>query len=437
MKIGLLNVSSGRKSCINKDFMGGYGWAFNAGKSLPARMINVVKRMGENLPIMSFAYIASIFHSMGHTVQCAENRVPKADLVFIQSSMVEHTAELAWARRIRKSGAKAGFIGPFSGAMPDLFINDCDFIIKGEPESAAFDIAKGHIPKGLIESRAITDLDTLPFPRWDFFPYRRYSYFPAIKEKPFLPVLASRGCPFSCSYYCPYPITYAWRQRSSKNVLDEIGELIERYGMKAMLFRDPIFTADRARTVEIMTGILERGYTITWACETRLDKLDKELIELMRKAGMRVINVGIESYDEDVVKKASRKPIALEHQEEIVRYCDELGIRVTAFYMFGMPDDTEESLFRTIRYAKKLNTHVAQFFIFTPFPGTKYYQDVAPEIYEKEWEKFDCYTPVFRHKNLTPETILRLKERAFVSYYYRPQWAAQCFKRLLRDISGR
>lgn len=433
MKACLLNIKSRKRTCINKDFMGGYGWAFNAGNSLPARMINFVKRTGEHLPIMSFGYLASILSEKGHEVGYGENAVESADMVIMQSSMVEHNSEMEWARRLKRAGKAVGFIGPFASAVSEIFLKECDFVIAGEPEEAVYRIADGLIPKGIIESKPIKNLDTLPFPKWEIFPHKSYSYFPALKERPFLPILSSRGCPYTCNY-CPYLVAYTWRQRSPRNVLDEIGYLIDRFGIKAMLFRDPVFALDRNRTVEMVTGILDRGYKIRWACETRLDRVDKELLKLMYSAGLRVINVGIESYSEDIIKKASRKPVDLEHQEEMIRYCDEIGIRVTAFYMFGMPEDTEESLLNTIRYSKKLNTRVAQFFVFTPFPGTEYYDSIKEDIYEKEWEKFDCYTPVFKHKNLTRETILKLKETAFVSYYYRPAWAVRFVCRALRDI---
>lgn len=436
MRFCLLNIRSDKSACINKDFMGGYGWAFNAGNSLPAKMINFVKRAGEKLPIMSFGYLAAILSAKGRHVEYAENRIPSADVVIIQSSMVDHNHELEWARRLRRAGRKVGFIGPFSGAMPQLFLNECDFVIRGEPEEAAYRMADGFQPHGIVESKFIDNLDELPFPKWEIFPYKDYSYMPALKERPFLPVLSSRGCAFTCNY-CPYLVNYKWRQRSAKNVLDEIGHLIERFGIKAMLFRDPIFTLDRERTNEIARGILERGYKIRWACETRLDRVDKELLKNMYSAGLRVMNVGIESADTNVVKKASRKPVEIEHQEEMVRYCDELGIRITAFYMFGMPDDTRKTLLDTIGYSKKLNTHVAQFFIFTPFPGTEYFESVKNDIQEKDWERFDCYTPVFRHKNLSNKEILDLKEKAFVSYYYRPAWAARFASRAFKDIFGR
>jgi len=433
VKVCLLNVSPKSKSCVNKDFMGGYGWAFNTGNSLPARMINFVKKIGEKVPVMAFGYLASIFNEKNCALEYAEDKIPSSDIVIMQSSMVDHKHEMEWARRLKKAGKTVGFIGPFSGAMPGIFLKECDFVIKGEPEEAAYKISEGMKPNGIVKSGPIEDLDNLPFPKWDIFPHGTYSYFPALRERPFLPVLSSRGCPYGCNY-CPYLVDYKWRQRSSGNVLDEIGYLIERYGIKAVLFRDPLFTFDRKRTAEIARGILDRGYRVKWACETRLDRLDKELLKLMHSSGLRVINVGVESYSEDIIKKASRKPVNIAHQEEMIKYCDKIGIRVTVFYMLGMPDDTEESLFETMKYSKRLNTHVAQFFVFTPFPGTEYYESIKSDIYEKDWEKFDCYTPVFRHKNLTKEKIMGLKEKAFVSYYYRPEWMLSFFYRAARDV---
>jgi radical SAM superfamily enzyme YgiQ (UPF0313 family) len=201
-----------------------------------------------------------------------------------------------------------------------------------------------------------------------------------------------------------------------------------------MLFRDPIFTLDRDRAVAIAEGILKRGYRIKWACETRLDRVDEGLLRLMNSAGLRVMNVGIESVNEDVIKGATRKPVAMEHQERMLKFCDKIGVRVTVFYMFGMPDDTRKTIIDTIRYSKRLNTHVAQFFVFTPFPGTEFYDSIKDRINEREWERFDCYTPVFRHNNLTSAEIMRLKEHAFVSYYYRPAWAAKFIARTVRDL---
>jgi len=198
MKIALLNIESKRKECINKDFMGGYGWAFNAGSSLPAKLINFVKKKGEKIPVISLSYMASIFLKNGHNVEVLTNRIPQADLVIIPSSMVDYRNEIAWAKDIKAStGAKIGFFGPFASSLPEIFLDYCDFIIRGEPEEVCMRISKNWLPEGVVDSKPIDDLDSLSFPHWDIFPIQEYSYLPAIKEKPFLPILSSRGCSYS------------------------------------------------------------------------------------------------------------------------------------------------------------------------------------------------------------------------------------------------
>lgn len=333
----------------------------------------------------------------------------------------------------RETRAHVAFIGPFASHCPDQFLDVADLVVAGEPERFALDLVEtGEIPSGLVTSPDIRDLDSLPFPDWSTFPVHSYSYFPALRQRPFLPILSSRGCPYTCEY-CPYEIIN-FRARSTENVLDEMAQWRDRYGMRGFLFRDPIFSIRRERVVELMEGMLSRGFNFRWACETRMDCLDAELLELMALAGLRVVNVAVESSSEAVLEDVARKAIPLEHQEHIVRTCDRLGIRATVFYVLGLPEDTRESITQTVDYAKYLNTHVAQFFIYTPFPGTQLYDRVKGDLMTNDWERFDCYSPVVKHPTLTPDEILRLKEWAFVSYYYRPAWLGKFVVRTVRDL---
>jgi len=434
MKINFLEIIPVDKNCIVKDFMGGFGWRFSVGNSWPAKAVEIVKKRGEKLPYIHFAYLAAIFSQARHQASYSENKVLPADITFIASSLVDYKNEVEWIKKIKKTGSKVGIVGPFAAVRPEIY-KEADFIIAGEPEEAIMKLAKGEIePRGYIKSEPIENLDKLPFPKWDIFPVKKYSYIPALRQKPFLPVLSSRGCTYPCNY-CPYSVVYnKHRHRSPENVLAEIEYLHKNFGVRALLFRDPIFSLNRERVKKIAEGLIELNLRIRWACETRTDHLDKELLKLMHQSGLRVINVGIESYDEDVLKKATRIPVAKERQEEIIKYCDQLGIRVTAFYILGLPDDTEETINNTIKYAKKLNTHTALFFINTPFPGTEFFEKNKDNLEEKDWQKYDSYTPVFKHKNLNKTQILELKEKAFVSYYYRPRYLWHFIKRILRDI---
>jgi len=433
MKITLLNIKSSREECINKDFMAGYGWAFNAGTSFGARMINSVKKRGESLPIMSFGYMAAIFKAAGHDVEYLTNTIPDSDLVFITSSMVDYSHEIEWAKKLRQKNLKVAFFGIFASSKPELFLPYCDFLIKGEPEGACYAIAQGKIPKGICESAPIKDLDSLEFPCWDIFPYKSFSYLPALKEKPFLPILSSRGCVFSCGY-CPYPVFYSYRNRSVDNVLKEIEYLVRRYNMKGLIFRDPLFSGNRKIAREIAEGIITKGINIKWVCETSLDCLDEDLFKLFYRSGCRVINIGVESADRTILKRVNRKNINPDYQKHLVDFADKLGIRITAFYVLGLPGENTKTIENTIKYAKWLNTHVAQFFINTPFPGTAEYEKNKDNLIEEDWEKFDCYTPVIRNENLTAVQLLALKEKAFLSYYYRPRYAWSFLRRVGRGI---
>lgn len=434
MKIALVETVSSRPECVNKDFMGGYGWAFKAGESLPARAIGWVKRLGEKVPIMSFGYLAGIFARAGHHVTFTHDVVLDADLAFIYSSLVDYTADRVMAERYRReTRAKVAFIGPFATYQPAVFLDVADVIVAGEPENYALAVTGGGpVGEGVVPSPNVNDLDSLPFPDWRPFPLDTYSYFPALRHRPFVTVLASRGCPYKCEY-CPYEIIQ-WRYRSPENVVDELEYLRRYFGIRGFLFRDPIFTMHRKRVAELMELMIHRGLGLRWACETRMDCLDDKLLTLMHRAGLRVINVAVESSNNAVLSDVSRKPISVQHQEKIVRSCERLGIRVTVFYVLGLPEDTRESIRETVQYAKRLNTHVAQFFVYTPFPGTVLYDRVKKDITATRWEQFDCYTPVIKHPMLTDEEILNLKEWAFVSYYFRLSYLGRFVTRAAREL---
>lgn len=420
------------KKCVNKDLAGGMGTRTWVGESLGARVFEYIKNENVVLPNITAAYLAAIFKKAGWEVGVvkiddAEVLQEKGDLALVPVSIVDCEHELEVVKGLKSQGLHVGVYGTFASAKPEFFLNDADFVIKGEVEAGVLKIAqetlKTEWPKGVFEVEPIKNVDELPFPDWTQFPINKYSYSPALIKKPVLTMLTSRGCPYSCSFYCPYPITAGkkWRARSVENIIKEMEYLKNEYGVKAIDFRDAIFTLDKERTLRLCQSIIEKKLDIIWSCETRLDCLDEGLIEVMHQAGLRNLNVGIESASAEVLKKSNRLPIEVSHQEGIISYCHKLGISVAAFYILGLEGATEESILATIDYASKLNTLVAQFTISTPYPGTSFFDKLQSEgrLLTVSWEDYDAYTPVFRHNNLTPQQLLRLKEKAFVSYYFR------------------
>lgn len=402
------------------------------GDSIFAKILEAAKKNSVNIPIFALGYFAAILKKNGHQVEYKINEIPAdADLVIIPSSIVDYKYEIIFAGRVKKNNpkTKVGFFGPFASVMPDLYLEVADFVVTDEPEEVIDKISDDWIPQGKIAGQKVENLDSLPFPDWGLFPLKKYSYQPLLKSKPFIPVLSSRGCAFNC-LYCPYKAYYGHlRQRSAESVIEELKYLKVTYNIKSVQFRDPLFTNCRDRAYTIADGIIANNLDLEWGCETHINCLDHELIDKLYLAGLRGINLGIESEDIEVLADASRLSAAKNKEADIINYCQKKGIRVAAFYIFGLPQDTVETIERTIRYAKKLNTLVAQFFILTPFPGTPFYQQIAGDILEMDWEKFNSFTPVFKHRNLSAKELLSFKEKAFVSYYFRINYLIKnCFK---------
>jgi radical SAM superfamily enzyme YgiQ (UPF0313 family) len=293
----------------------------------------------------------------------------------------------------------------------------------------------------VVTSPPVEDLDSLPFPAWRHFGFDRFRYLPYFPGgRGFFPVLSSRGCALSCAYYCPYTAVTGrkWRKRTPQNVVAELEHLVRDCGARRVLFRDPLFTLDRARAVQIADGIRAAGLNLEWVCETHLDYLDEELLDRMHASGLRSIKVGIESARAEVLEGVKRHAPGDDRIRRLLAHCDRRGIGVVAFYIIGLPSDTEDSIDATVEYAMDLNTIGAQFTIATPYPGTGFYDTASSEdrLLTDDWERYDIYTPVMRHDNLSSADMQRLKSRAYSRYYLRGAWAGKFFGHQWRRLRG-
>jgi radical SAM superfamily enzyme YgiQ (UPF0313 family) len=191
-----------------------------------------------------------------------------------------------------------------------------------------------------------------------------------------------------------------------------------------VIFRDPLFTQDRARCLGLAEEIVARGLKLRFECETRLDRLDEALLVALHRAGMRAMSFGVESLDPATLKKAGRRPIPADHQRAILGFCRNLGIMTAAFYVFGFMQDTWDSIAQTIDYAIQLGSTFAQFKILTPYPGTPLWKQMSPLVHESNWEEFDGYTPTFNHPNLSTSDLKFLLGAAYTRFYVRPTFLA-------------
>ncbi|MBN1793379.1 MAG: radical SAM protein [Candidatus Omnitrophica bacterium] len=432
MKIAIVEIPHPQSELFYRDWAGGFGTRFMVGRSLKARLIEQAKKRGVSLPQVSIGYMVAILERYSHRVIITDT-LPneKVDYALVASSIINYREEVKFARLIKKRwGAAVGFFGPFAGNVPEIFEPAADFIVRGEPEAVAYRLAHGETLRGMVESPPVKYLDALPFPEWGLYDIRRFSYFPNLTVRPVIPVQSARGCPYGCAY-CAYRANFSFRMRSPEGVVDELQFLKKAYGIRGVIFRDPIFTIDRSRSEAIARLMIKRNINLRWGCETHIKDLDIDLLDLLYEAGLRSINVGIESASEEVMKAAHRLPFdSKAHQEMIIRYCDEKKIRVTAFYILGLLSDTLQTIRDTIRYAQHLNTHTVSFNMLAPYPGTECYDELK-EIVTEEFDHFTSFDPVIDHPRLSKGDLLRLKEEAFTSYYFRWAYVKAFMKRIL------
>jgi radical SAM superfamily enzyme YgiQ (UPF0313 family) len=430
MRVVLADLKSNRGFVSKDTVVGGYGSRLDP-FSRVTRAAAYVKKQFHDVPSVHMAYLAAILARAGHDVRWTREALVDADVALVLSSLVDYKAETAWADRMRARGVKVGFIGITASKMPELFVDHCDFILNGEPEAGVMRLAQGIVPSGITISEEIQDLDSLPFPRWDLVTEGRERRFGIQwSSRPIgggYPLLASRGCPEFCTY-CPHRILAGYRARSIANIVDEIERLCDQVRRPYVIFRDPLFSEQRDRCIELCDEIEARGLTFTFEAETRLDRLDGELLARLHRAGFRAMSFGVESLDPATLKKSGRRPIPQAHQREIIDHCRRLGIVTAGFYVLGFLQDTWTSIAATIDYATDLGSTLAQFKILTPYPGTPMFKQLQPLLTETDWEKFDGYTPTFKHPNLTAHELKYLLGTAYKRFYMRPSYLANFLK---------
>lgn len=434
MRVVIADLISTR-GFVNKDtIVGGFGSRFQ-GFTWTTQWIERARKAYQNVPSVHAAYLAAIFGAAGHEVvftQGDAQGIPRAssndrmegDLALVLTSIVDFRSELEWADRARRRGMKVGLFGAMATHAPEVLAGHSDFIIKGEPEHAALRLAAGEDLRGMVPSPAIDDLDSLPFPAWHLLLQRRHRHAVGrsmLPTRAAFPILSSRSCPEFCTY-CPHRITAPYRARTPENVLAEIEELCKRHGKIYAIFRDPLFSEERERSMAIAEGIIRKKLPVQFECETRLDDLDTGLLDLLYRAGLRTITFGVESVSPMTLKHVGRRPIPPVHQKAIVEHCKHLGIGTHGFYVFGFLDDTADSIRATIQYAIDLESTCALFKILTPYPGTPIRKQLAHLITETDLEKFDGYTLTFKHPNLSNDEMRFLLGSAYARYYVRASW---------------
>ena len=422
---------------VNKDLNGGYGTRDEIGKNILSKLIGYGKKRNIKIPVLCMGYITSILKSKKIKNDYLENckkvisfiKKNKVNCCIIYGSIVCYELETKLIKQIKDLNKKITIIvvGTYPTKYPEKF-ESADHIIIGEPEEF-FQHWNGDVKyfKKLeknIKSNLIKNLDELPIPTYKKEFAKDFSYRPMLK-KPTGFIEATRGCPYSCGFYCTYGENQGKliRSYSPEKVVEVMQDLIKRYGFRSFQFRDPVFGLKKDFIEKFCLEIFKKGLKVEWGMETRIDLLDIEKIRLMKSAGLKSINIGIETPNEEIAKANKRIICDEDKQKSLINAAFNEGIKINAFYILGLEQDNEVSSLDTIKYALSLNTFMARFAVCTPYPGTGFYDLLKNEgrIIENNLDKYNQQELVFKHNDLGSEKIKKLIQYAYIKYYFRPK----------------
>jgi anaerobic magnesium-protoporphyrin IX monomethyl ester cyclase len=206
----------------------------------------------------------------------------------------------------------------------------------------------------------IADQDSIPFPAWDLMPAAK-TYF----------VQSERGCPLNC-IFCMNPNGRVARKRSIGNVMEELNYIIETFKPERISFGDELFSVDMPRTRILLDAMIEHkiGERVKWDVQTHVQYVDYDMFVQFKKAGVERVELGIETGDEEALRRMG-KGTNLEKINAAIKAGKKAGVNIGTFFLFGQPNETIQSLQRTVNLAVKLNPQLPMFGLMTPYPGTE------------------------------------------------------------------
>ena len=452
MHLTLVNPKPARRTIISRDHMGGFGFEMKSPNLTPPLALAYTAAVAEEAGITVHLFDAvALDWSPAHALERITDSRPGCVGILTATPSIADDLALATAVKTALPEAMVLLLGPHVSMFPEeaLRSSRADAVVRGEPERTVTEVL-GRLAAGarldgvqglthrwqeeiLVEADrpAITDLDALPFPARHLLPMDAYQSA-VVGLKPFTTILASRGCYYTCTY-CPYPVGQGseWRARSADNVVAEVEHVVREYGVREILFRDPLFTADRKRAVEIANAIHDLQLPVLWRCETRLDLIDEEIVAAFARGGCRWINFGVESASDTVLDNVTRKRIPQDKMETIFRACRAQGVETMAFFIFGLPGETAGTIRESVDLALHLNPDVVQFTAATPYPDTAYYHRVRQDgRLQDDWSLFTSRSAVLGTDALTPDQIDALIRQAYRRFYWRPSYLARWARQL-------
>lgn len=364
------------------------------------------------------------------------------DVVISQIAAVSLEEDLDFMQRIKRADRRILVSGdivldnteswleqhPYvDAAILDFTSEDIIHYLEGDSAQLNSLVRRDEARSSLRRIRPVNKEYTVPVPRHDLFTSPRYRY-PFVRHKEFATVLTDYGCPYHCSFCIMSTIGYQYRPVD--NIMDELRSL-KKLGKKDIYFDDQTFAVNAQRTFELCKRMEEERLDLGWVCFSRVDLLTDDLVSAMKRAGCHTIMLGVES-GSDALLAAYHKGYTTEQVRETFKLCKKRGIRTVATYILGLPEETEESAYATIAFAKELDSDFASFNFAVPRVGTALRQDaIAARLIPGHLEPMDQsgLRIAMPSRSLTKEQLQKIRIRAIKGYYLRPGY-------LWRRITG-
>jgi radical SAM superfamily enzyme YgiQ (UPF0313 family) len=285
----------------------------------------------------------------------------------------------------------------------------------------------------------IENLDELPFMAWHHLDVRQYHNH--TYAYPYIDMIAGRGCPNKCTF-CLWPQTMMgqrYRFRSAEKVFEEMMYHAENLPIKEIFFEDDTLTANQTRLRKLCELLIANPRKITWSCNSRCDMDDFELLCLMKKAGCRMLLIGPESGNQQILNNVN-KNLTIDQIEDFCRKAKKAGLLLHSCWVFGLPGETKKTIQQTIDFVLKLNTDTIQASSAMPQVGTVLYDWAVKNNYlaADSWEQYAAdgeQIPVMKYPHLSQKDLNEAVNTLLRKFYYRPSKIRQLFFNAITDWS--
>ena len=382
------------------------------------------------------------------------------DIVAITSLTPQIYSALHIAEIAKSTGCKTIMGGYHPTLDPEFVVSNpsVDYVIRGEGENTFPElidyIAGNNLKKSKSEINGISyvdnngkiihtpdrylelDLDNLPKPRRDLIDYEDYSLIASLET--------SRGCPFNCKFCCINKMWQApcnklrYRTKSVKRIIQEIYDI--SWNNNFVFFVDDNFTINLNRTKKILKAIIKSGVSskLYFACQSRVDTLyrNPSLIDLMHKAGMRQVFLGIESVHQQSLDKMNKQNTTPYMTKKVVKMLQDHGICIFGGVIIGYPGETKKMVRETIRFIKDLELDFVQFTPITAFPGTDFFDEMEKQgkIKSRNYKYYDLFHSMMETDELTEKELHQLVLEAYSYYYFGMDWLLLLTKRYMNPF---